>query len=54
MYVAGPINNADEARMLEQAAYLTDLRTRLHSTKRRSLVSSAPPSAPTRPTLFPY
>lgn len=29
MFVAGPIQSNDEARALEQAAYLTDLRARL-------------------------
>jgi hypothetical protein len=53
MYVAGPINNADEARMLEQAAYLTDLRTRTHPTRRRTAEASTRSTTP-RPTLFPH
>lgn len=52
MYVAGPINNADEAKMLEQAAYLTDLRTRLNPGARRR--PAAAPSNAARPrALFP-
>jgi hypothetical protein len=47
MYVAGPINTQDEARALEQAAYLTDLRTRLTpSQRRRGQMTMPPPRLP--------
>lgn len=49
MHVAGPINTPDEARMLEQAAYLTDLRKRLLLNPKRA----APPADPP-PSLFTY
>lgn len=35
MHVAGPIANPDEARALEQAAYLFDLQNRLTAMRRR-------------------
>jgi len=50
MYVAGPINTPDEARMLEQAAYLTDLRTRLRARPR----GAAPLPRDGPPSLFTY
>jgi len=53
MHVAGPIQNADEARMLKQAAYLSELRTRTHPPQRRP-TSAEPRTAPARPTLVTY
>ncbi len=46
MYVAGPINNQDEARALEQAAYLTDLRARLTPSRGRRSHPSLPAPPP--------
>lgn len=51
MQVAGPINNPDEARALEQAAYLTDLRIRLTAMRGRRPMSPTPPS-PRKPFAF--
>lgn len=51
MHVAGPINTPDEARMLEQAAYLTDLRTRLRTRPRAGAAATAHAEPP---SLFTY
>lgn len=47
MHVAGPISTKDEAAALEQAAFLFDLQSRLHGTRRRT------PTTPRAPRLRP-